>query len=445
MEDTSQQAMLLSLKSVSLVLLGTEGKHMDVLEEGYRPFFQEVIHLQWVSEEDMETAQELAERRHPVVLSRRTEDTDITTDGVTDISIDLASANTAGDAGLSFDTDGDAGLNFDTDGVAGLNFDTDGDAGLNLDTEAASDEAAGLAGKKPDDDEWLDGTPHKDPPWEGAIKDVAGPVTQKGGRVVFGCLKKRRHIYHAVCLPEILRYIAKRHPDSRGVLVTSSEFWFNPADLMGASAGLNLDSLWQLGGAGLMGEHKQKLGTKCWDSFQEISADTVWQWHDPEKDKNWNAAVRLWEARNYKRFKHKRSPQACMGWADAYFLPTSVWAAVQEMLPVLKEVRFEVAVPTMLNYLATYEKHRAYVDDRCWGGCCFKRTSDKSLLSKHVCGSRMDLSDPDMSKTWRDLMFNASVILLDPADARHKLRRRYEPYRRPYNLDDLPDGSRSAS
>jgi len=336
----------------------------------------------------MEQLQEEADGRAAVVLNQRAEDIDL-----------------AGSEGSDADVFPDSGFTFGQHLGFTSRGDADGEATWVLES-SSSNLSSNLMERIPT-----------------RIKSVAGPLKRQG-LSGFACLKKYHRRYQSACLGEILQHTARKHPDVRGIFVSNADFWFNPMELHRGDPGFRLNEIWELG-AGLRGKRGEKIGRSCWSSFADIQSEPSWPWGEQQKDEPWNGAMLAYEARGYNRFKPKRKPEVCVGWSDAYYLPSELWEATEAMLPNFTGVEYEAALPTIFNYLATYENGRLNVDERCWGGCCFGVTSNPSMLSEHVCGHRMDLSDPVMRLAWSDTLFNQSSRLLPPVIARTKLRRRY--------------------
>jgi len=379
---------------VSLLLVGTEPDNMDAMEDGYRPFFRDIIHLQWVTDTQMESLQEEAAGRHPVILNQRSEDTDVTVGIGPDQDVTLS---------------GDVG---DTHTASLAAQVVKPDAPISADEAAALESHVGAEGALP-------------PPVFVHIEDVAGPLERAGGHIVFACLRKKRQSYAAACLGEVLKHSAKAHPESIGLFVSNAEFWFGPMSLAAGPTGFRAGDVWQLGEGLISKDDTQKQGTKCWSRFADIQKESSWRWGSEFKDSSWTAAVHAFEALDYKKHASDARPQACIGWPDAYFLPKKQWEAVGKMLPHFKGVQTAAAVPTILNYLTRFGGVQKRVEDRCWGGCCSPRVSDPKILAARICGQRVDVGDEVMGRSWSDLMFNESMRMRMPGEAQILLTERY--------------------
>jgi len=383
-------------RQVTLLLLGVKSRHVAMLEEGYRSFFQEVVYMQWISDEEMDTATDEVKRHQTVLLHQE--------------------GQVVGGKGAAQDASGeDAEL--EHEGIT-----------LNDDAQEWPDGALSLESKvaeKPRDKPYED-KPYDNTPWRWSLDAVAGPI-RRHGRIFFGCRAKLKQMYVSLCLPQVLNYTRDKHVNSRGIFVALPDFWFDPMEIYGGrgSVGLNLNEVWQLDGQGLRGPNLEKLGNRCWRNYKEMASDGTHYWANRNQDADWNASTHAYKKRNYGRRKPKPHTESCMGWVDAYYLPRNTWATLQAMLPSFERVVAEVALPTVLNYITRIERYPLRLDDRCWGGCCFMATSDTAKLTEYVCGRRMNFTDKKFVKAWTDMIFNATASIYPHQQAKFMLKSRY--------------------
>eukprot|EP00416_Gambierdiscus_australes_P045792 CAMPEP_0171099894 /NCGR_PEP_ID=MMETSP0766_2-20121228/52635_1 /TAXON_ID=439317 /ORGANISM="Gambierdiscus australes, Strain CAWD 149" /LENGTH=406 /DNA_ID=CAMNT_0011559625 /DNA_START=79 /DNA_END=1299 /DNA_ORIENTATION=+ len=248
------------------------------------------------------------------------------------------------------------------------------------------------------------------------------------GHAVFNCPKAYRLDYQSWCLAEILQYVSQKHSNARGVFVSDAAFWFDPVEIARGDPGLRLSDFWQLG-PGLKVGRFGKMGPKCYGTFAEIQKDTEWPFGQHNQDPIWNSANLAHKGMGYKRAmvglerkadtgeeeveqKPVGKPEACIGWADAYYLPRGSFELIRTMLPHFKGVMREAAIPTVINYCKKFERFRGYVEKRCWGGCCFPPAMDPSVFRKNICGHRMALKQLNIREGWVNFMWNATKKLV---------------------------------